>query len=82
MYMENKTPDTLLKNHEKSFPKLFKTCPIPHQRLNFHQNLDWPNALICAFSPEEVGHGHITVHVIKSSERQSHMKPFSHRVAA
>ncbi len=31
---------------------------------------------------EEVGHGHMTVHVIKSYVWESHMKPFSHRVAA
>ncbi len=31
---------------------------------------------------EEVGHGHMTVHVIKSYVWESHMKPFAHRVAA
>ncbi len=34
------------------------------------------------YTPEEVGHGHVTVHVIKSYVRESHMKPFSLRVAA
>ncbi len=34
------------------------------------------------YMSEEVGHGHMTVHVIKSYVWESHMKPFSHRVAA
>ncbi len=33
----------------------------------------------CRYTPKEVGHGHMAVHLI---EWESHMKPFSHRVAA